>query len=119
LNLGNLAAGTYQWEAIASNNGTKYKKSGTFVVEAIALEALTTSADFSVLNQLARQSDGQFYPLRQSNKLIDYLKSRSDIATVQFEDTSYRSLIDLTFLFVLIVLLFGTEWFLRRWWGAY
>jgi hypothetical protein len=119
LNLGNLAAGTYQWEAIASNNGTKNKKSGTFVVEAIALEALTTSADFSVLNQLARQSDGQFYPLGQSNKLIDYLKSRSDIATVQFEDTSYRSLIDLTFIFVLIVLLFGAEWFLRRWWGAY
>ena len=119
LNLGNLAAGTYHWEAIASNNGTKYKKSGTFVVEAIALEALTTSADFSVLNQLARQSDGQFYPLRQSNKLIDYLKSRSDIATVQFEDTSYRSLIDLTFIFLLIVLLFGTEWFLRRWWGGY
>jgi hypothetical protein len=119
LNLGNLAAGSYQWEAIASNNGTKYKKSGTFVVEAIALEALTTSADFSVLNQLARQSGGQFYPLSQSNKLINYLKSRSDIATVQFEDTSYRSLIDLTFIFVLIVLLFGTEWFLRRWWGGY
>lgn len=119
LNLGNLAAGSYQWEAIAINNGTKYKKSGTFVVEAIALEALTTSADFSVLNQLARQSDGQFYPLRQLNKLIDYLKNRSDIATVQFEDTSYRSLIDLTFIFVLIVLLFGTEWFLRRWWGGY
>lgn len=119
LNLGNLAAGTYRWEAIATNNGTKYKKSGIFVVEAIALESLTTSADFSVLNQLARQSDGKFYPLSQSNKLIDYLKSRSDIATVQFEDTSYRSLIDLTVIFILVVLLFGTEWFLRRWWGAY
>jgi hypothetical protein len=119
LNLGNLTAGTYQWEALATNNGSKYKKSGTFVVEAIALESLTTSADFSVLNQLARQSDGQFYPLSQSNKLINYIKNRSDITTVQFEDTSYRSFIDMTFVFVLIIVLFGTEWFLRRWWGGY
>jgi hypothetical protein len=114
-----LPSGTYQWEALAINNGNKYKKSGTFVVEAVDLESLSTSADFSVLNQLALQSDGQFYPLKKSNELIDYLKTRNDIATVQFEDNSYRSLIDLSFVFIVIILLFSTEWFLRRWWGGY
>jgi hypothetical protein len=119
LNLGMLSSGTYQWEALATNNGNKYKKSGTFVVEAVDLESLSTSADFSVLNQLALQSDGQFYPLKKSNELINYLKTRNDIATVQFEDNSYRSLIDLSFVFIVIILIFSTEWFLRRWWGGY
>jgi hypothetical protein len=47
------------------------------------------------------------------------LKTRNDIATVQFEDNSYRSLIDLSVVFIVIILLFSAEWFLRRWWGGY
>ena len=119
VNAGQLEPGTYSWVVTATHNGKKYRKSGDFVVEDISIEQADTRADFSVLNQLASQSDGLFRPLNRSNELLDALKSRSDIATLQFADSGYTALIDWKWIFVFLILVFGAEWFLRRWWGSY
>lgn len=118
-NAGQLAPGTYSWKVTATHNGKKYQKSGSFVVEDISIEQMDTRADFSVLNQLATQSGGSFHTLKDSGKLLDEIAKRSDIATLQFADSGYTALIDWKWIFVLLILIFGTEWFLRRWWGAY
>ena len=119
VNAGQLAPGTYSWTVTATHNGKKHQKSGDFVVEDISIEQADTRADFGVLNQLASQSDGLFRPLSKSDELLKALQSRSDIATLQFADSGYTALIDWKWLFVLLGLIFGTEWFLRRWWGTY
>lgn len=118
-NIGQLVAGAYSWTATAKHNGKTYKKSGVFVVEEIAIELLETRADFAVLSQLSKQSNGAFYALKDFKKLINDLEKRADIATMQFADTGYTAMIDWKWLFALLIVLFGTEWFLRRFWGAY
>lgn len=117
--IGQLEPGTYSWTAIANNKGKVHKKSGEFVIEDIAIESMDTRADFGVLNQLAQQSDGKFETLENYKRLLDVIAARKDISTMQFADSGYTSLIDWIWIFVIIILLFGTEWFLRRWWGGY
>jgi len=118
-NLGQLAPGEYKWTAKAKYKGRVLTKSGSFVVEDIALERLTNRADFSVLQQLSKQSEGSFNTLSNYEKLLNSLENRSDIATMQYEDSGYTSIIDWWWYFALLIVIFGTEWFLRRRWGAY
>jgi hypothetical protein len=119
VNAGELSPGTYTWKVIAKDKGKVYSKIGEFVVEDIAIESLDTRSDFSVLNQLAIQSEGSFHPLRNYQDLLDELETRGDIATLQFADAGFTALIDWKWLFAFLILIFGTEWFLRRWWGGY
>jgi hypothetical protein len=117
--LGKLKSGTYTWEATATYKGKKYVKRGDFVVENIEIEALDNTANFGVLNQLSKQSNGKLYPLNQAQKLIKELKNRKDLTVVQYADSGYTSPIDWWWAFALIILLFTAEWFLRRWYGNY
>ncbi len=119
MNLGQLASGTYSWTTIAKFQGKTLFKSGEFVVEDVAIESLDTRANFSVLNQLTTQSDGSFETLNNYSKLIDQIAARKDITSVRYSDSGFTSLIDWVWIFVLLILLFGTEWFLRRFWGTY
>lgn len=119
VNAGQLKPGTYKWVVTATHNGKKYSKSGEFAVEDISIERSSTRADFSVLNQLAKQSEGSFHQLKDYGLLLNELEKRGDIAPVRFADSGYTALIDWKWLFVFLVLLLGTEWFLRRWWGNY
>ena len=119
LNVGQLQSGMYDWKVVADNNGKKYAKSGSFAVDEISLEDQDTRANFSTLNQLAVQSDGSYKKLDQYQALIQEIKTRGDITTVQYEDTGYQELIDWKWIFALIIALLTTEWFLRRWWGSY
>jgi len=118
-NAGQLEAGTYSWIVTATHNGKKYTKSGDFVVEDISIEQADTRADFSVLNQLSSQSSGTFRTLKDADQLLDELEKRGDITTLQYTDSGYTALIDWKWLFVLLILIFGSEWFFRRWWGTY
>lgn len=119
LNVGQLQHGMYDWKVVADNNGKKYAKSGSFAVDEISLEDQDTRANFSTLNQLVVQSDGSYKKLDQYQDLIQEIKTRGDITTVQYEDTGYQELIDWKWIFALIIALLTAEWFLRRWWGSY
>lgn len=118
-NPGQLSPGTYHWAVTAAHNGKKYQKSGEFLVEDLSIEQTDTRSDFSVLNQLARQSGGSFHRLKDADRLLNEIAKRGDITTLQYADSGYVALIDWKWIFVFAVLIFGTEWFLRRWWGAY
>lgn len=119
LNLGQLESGLYAWKAVANYMGKRYVKSGEFAVQSISLEKLESRANWSTLTQLSNQSDGKFYRLAQYKRMIQDMKKRTDITTVQYEDNGYQALIDWWWIFALLIALFGTEWFLRRFWGAY
>lgn len=119
LNIGQLESGLYEWKAVATNTGKKYVKTGEFAVQSISLEKLESRANWSTLTQLANQSDGKFYRLANYNQLLLDMKKRTDITTVQYEDNGYQALIDWWWVFVLLIVFFGSEWFLRRFWGAY
>jgi hypothetical protein len=50
----------------------------------------------------------------QVNKLADLIRKNENIKTVVYEDKRYSDLIDVKWVFVLILLLLSAEWFLRK-----
>lgn len=119
LSLGKMKPGKYKWLAETKFNGKSYKKSGSFIVEDIEIEKLETFANHGVMKQLAKQSNGKFYPLKNYQSLIDDIEKRQDITTMSFEETSFNKLIDYIMVLLLLFGCLAGEWFLRRYWGSY
>ena len=53
------------------------------------------------------------YP-NQIGQLANLIRKNDNIKTVVYEDKHYSDIIDVKWLFVLILLLLSTEWFLRK-----
>lgn len=119
LNLGQLAPGKYEWTARASFNGKSHAKSGFFIVEDQAIEQLDTKANHNLLHQLAKNSGGKFAPLKDYQKSLDELEQRDDLTSVSYQESSFNDLIEYWWILIALILLLGTEWFLRRWLGSY
>jgi len=119
LSLGKLNPGKYEWVSSCMHNGTKYSKSGVFIVEDVQIESLDSRADHTILNQISENSNGKFYTLEKTDQLLKDIENRKDIVEMSYKETSFNDLIDYKIVFLLLILIFGTEWFLRRWFGAY
>ncbi len=119
LSLGKMPVGKYDWRAKTTFNGKGYEKSGSFVVNDISLENLETSANHNLLMQIATNSNGKFYQLKNLDRLLDDIEKRSDIVTITSDESTFKDFIDFKWLFFLLIVLLGTEWFLRRRLGSY
>lgn len=119
LSVGKLKPGKYHWSAHCIHNGKNYSKSGIFVVEDVQLESIDTRANHTVLNQLSHNSNGKFYSLANAGQLIKDIEKRGDIVEMSYREASFNDLIDYKWIFILLILILGLEWFLRRWFGAY
>ena len=119
LPLGTLAAGSYSWKASTVFNGKKHQKQGTFIVENQIIEQLDTKANHLLLRQIAANSNGKFFRLKNAEVLIPTIEAREDIASVSFEQKSTHNLLDYVWILILIIGLLGTEWFIKKWFGGY
>lgn len=119
LNIGKLNPGVYRWEASTTFNGVKYLKNGEFIVEDSSLESQDLSANYDVLIELSEYSEGKFYVLKDWEKMLDDIEANDQLSSAQFDEINYANLIDLKWIFVLLVTLVAAEWFLRRWFGSY
>lgn len=119
LDAGEIPAGAYEWFASTEFEGKKFEKQGGFVVRSLAIERLDTRSNFSLLNQLAENSGGQFHRLSEYRTMLQALENQEDLVTISFASTGYKKLIDYKWWFALIVVLLFTEWFIRRYNGAY
>ncbi|MFM8595796.1 MAG: hypothetical protein ACKOBN_01725, partial [Flavobacteriales bacterium] len=89
------------------------------IVESIQLEQQESAARHATLKQLANQSGAKVFPLKSYQKLIQELENTGEIVAVRTETHQFKDLNDyILILFVLFGLL-TTEWFLRRFNGAY
>jgi len=117
--IGSLPAGKYTFKGSAFYNGKTETASGSFSVRKLELESMNLSADFSWMRQLSTQSGGGFYSIDKLNTLIEDLLSREDAQAMSHSSFTMKDVIDQKWIFVLIFLLLGTEWFIRRWLGGY
>jgi hypothetical protein len=118
--LGELKAGSYEWEAFTEYEGKLYKKTGAFVIQRVELESLDTRANHNLLFQLANSSDrGKFFKFSNRSQFIKELDKRNDISSVGYESFSFQQLIDYKWIFILLILSLSLEWFMRRYNGAY
>lgn len=119
LNAGNLQPGDYSFEAETQLGNQKFTEKGNFSIVKNEVELQNNQADFGLLYQLAQQTGGQFSTIDNYGTLLDAIGNNKQIAVQQHQQTLLTEWINLKTLFFLLILLMGTEWFFRKFWGIY
>ncbi|WP_234733051.1 vWA domain-containing protein [Tellurirhabdus bombi] len=114
----NLPDGVYKFRATASLNGKTETANGEFIVRELQLEALNTTADHLLLRQLSQQTGGKFYNTATLASLATDLQNRKPTGRLTSSE-QLNELINLRWLFFLILALAGIEWGLRKYFGGY
>jgi hypothetical protein len=94
------------------------KYSGIFIVKENLIEQSNLIADHNMLYKLALNSKGLQVEKNNINELISHIENNSEIATVEYTQKTFKDLIHLKILLIILILLFATEWFLRKMWGV-
>jgi hypothetical protein len=99
--------------------GTKaYAASGNFLVEALNIELMESRANHQLLYNLSRITGGKMLYPNQMLDLVDAIRKNEKVKTLSHEEKSYEPLINLKWIFALVILLLSFEWFLRKRNGA-
>jgi hypothetical protein len=114
LDAGTLPIGEYAYMASTQNGTQQFKASGQLTVKPLNLETRQSAANHPLLHTIAKQSGGQMLYPAQISQLASLIRKNDNIKTVVYEDKHYSDLIDVKWLFVLILLLLSGEWFLRK-----
>jgi hypothetical protein len=115
----NLPIGNYNYLARTTFNNKKFTAEGAFSIKSLQIEALQTKANHKILYQLAEKTGGKvFYP-NQLDQLKELLLNRKDIKPTLYESFKTRSIINLQWLFYLLLILLSIEWFTRKYFGGY
>lgn len=118
VNIGTLPGGRYTYTASARINGSLQQDKGEFVVEEQQLEALHAVADHNLLYQLGTNTGSRlYYPAQLQQLEQDILKAEHK--ELIYSSESLNDLVDLKWLFFIILALVCGEWFVRKYNGSY
>jgi hypothetical protein len=117
LHLGTLAAGLYRYQARATLGGQAQQAAGEIVVQNQPLEAQESRGDHRLLAQLSRRSGGQLYYPAQLDKLAQDIVARNFKPVISSEE-DLQDLINLKWLFFLLLALLAAEWATRKYQGG-
>ncbi|WP_242582969.1 VWA domain-containing protein [Hymenobacter telluris] len=117
LHLGTLPGGVYRYAARATLSGQAQQDQGELLIQEQQLEALEARADHNLLYQLARRSNSRLYYPQQFTQLTqDILKA--DYKPVIYSQEDLKDLINLKWLFFLILAFVTAEWATRKYSGG-
>ncbi len=119
LNAGYLPSGIYKFTANAKSESSSKSFTGTFTVTALQAEKSETVADHNLLKSISVRTGGTFTDLSALDLLADELKSRNDIKPVSYMRKKLDDVINVKWVFAIIMLLLASEWFMRKRNGAY
>ncbi|MFM7309049.1 MAG: hypothetical protein ACKOZY_00410 [Flavobacteriales bacterium] len=119
LRAGTLPPGNYSYTATAKTDRGNLTKSGEFSVVAIQLESSQTEANHQVMRQLAEENNGAFYTPNQMNELIEAIRNKKEIVSIQYEEKSLNDMIQLRWILFILIALLSMEWLLRKRSGTY
>jgi hypothetical protein len=114
LDAGTLPTGEYTYTATTKLGDKPYTATGRLTVKQLNSEARQSTANHRLLNAMAAQSGGVMLQPAETGKLADLIRKNEDIKTVVYEDKQYSDLADVKWVFVLMLALLSTEWFLRK-----
>ncbi|MDO9187905.1 MAG: hypothetical protein Q7W13_17995 [Bacteroidia bacterium] len=119
LNAGMMPSGEYKFEAKVKVGDKIYLQKGEFSVSALQVELTNTIADHQVLYSIAKKHDGEMVYPNQLELIANKLNSRTDIKSVSYSQKKLSDLINLKWIFFLLLSLLTFEWFIRKRNGAY
>lgn len=128
LNAGYLPVGGYRYTAKAKVGNNDLSQSGAFSIIPLQLEDAEMPANITFLREMALRYDGALFTAARRevqdgrvvqvddwvSELVEALENRPELKTqIRYEERSH-SLIELWWIWLLLVLLMGGEWFLRK-----
>jgi len=119
LNAGTLPVGNYKFEGKVNSGGEQLSYNGQFSVQPIQLEQYETTADHRLLRLLSEEYGGKMVSQAEMNDIPAMIKAVGTVKPVIYENATTKSLINIKWLFAILLLLIATEWFLRRYLGSY
>ncbi len=119
LNAGFFAAGNYTYQATVKVGNREEKLNGRFTIVPLQVELLETVANHQLMRNLAAKNGGEMVYPSDIEKLAAMVKKREDIKPVSYMQTAFKDIINLKWVFFILLGLLVAEWFLRRRNGAY
>ena len=116
--IGGLKEGIYRYSAKTSISGKTEQVGGEFAVVELQAELQNLTADFDMLRKIASNTGGKFFPASGVDQLQDHLQQTQAKSIIHSEE-SYESLINLKWIFWMLMVLATAEWFLRKYYGSY
>jgi hypothetical protein len=111
---GLFPSGEYKYKSTVKVNGQVFSQSGMITIKAIVAEKINTVADHTLLFQLARNTGGKLFEKNQLDQLEKELISSELIKPITYTQKQLNDLVDLKWIFFLILGLLSLEWFLRK-----
>jgi hypothetical protein len=119
LNAGTLPVGEYKYDAKVIVGTKSYSAKGEFSVSALKVELTNTVADHQLLYSLAKKHNGELIYPSDMDKLAEKLMNRDDIKSISYSEKKLTDVIQLKWIFFLLLTLLAAEWFMRKRNGAY
>ena len=116
--IGSLKEGVYRYKATTLLSSKPEVVRGEFLVTAQNIESQNLTADFGLLRKMASQTGGRFYLATEISKLGEEVP-KTKVKSLIHSDESFNSLINLKWVFFLLLVLISTEWFVRKYSGGY
>ncbi|HYQ55748.1 MAG TPA: hypothetical protein VEP89_00280, partial [Draconibacterium sp.] len=119
LNAGHLPLGDYNFMADVTIGDKTYNETGNFTIIPLNIENVVTQANHTLLYQLSSLSGGKFYQPAEIENLINELKNANKPKATSYFQEMVNELLNLRWIFLVLLVLLSTEWFLRKYWGVY
>jgi len=114
LDAGTLPVGEYSYSATSKIGDKSFNASGQLTVKPLNLESRQSAANHQLLNTIAKNNGGIMVQPSAINQLAALIRKNENIKTVVYEDKHYSDIIDVKWVFILILALLSAEWFLRK-----
>jgi len=116
--IGGLGEGIYRYSASTKLGGKNERVGGEFAVITRQAELQNLTADFDLLKKISANTGGLFVPLARADEMTAALQTKKAKSIIHTEE-SYSSLVNLKWVFFLLLMLISLEWFTRKYFGGY
>lgn len=116
--IGGLDEGVYRYKAKTTLDQKPEEVRGEFAVVKRQTELQNLTADFDLLKALSANTGGKFYNASNAQGLKAELQKTQAKSIIHSEET-YDTLINLKWVFFLLVMLATFEWTFRKYFGSY
>jgi len=116
--ISNLPEGIYRYQAVVNMDGEQMSSSGEFTVRSLQIETLNLTANHQLLRELAASTGGIFFDPEQITNMAEQLHTQEAKGKIYTRE-AYLPIINLKWLFFLLLLLITVEWGIRKYMGSY
>ena len=116
---GYFPAGNYSWSSKVTFDDEQFIKSGNFTILPVNIESATNTANHQVLYRLATENKGKLFYPDQFELLYKEINNDQTIIPVIHKQEKLMDVINLKWIFLIILIFMSVEWFMRKFYGGY